>query len=127
MALHDEALPQVYPVCFQADVKSSGTLKVTDLVTFPEAYDINDNFKTFNIYYGSDFDEFSPPGPPVFNKGQTGGAAQPSGGSSVVSQATSKAAATPTRKKVAPKKTKAPKEHCERKKRRIVRRNAKGL
>lgn len=73
IAMHRPNEPQAYPVCFQANVKSSGTLRPTDTVKFPDAYNLNDNFKRFNLYWGDDFNKFVPPGPAVFNRN----AAQP--------------------------------------------------
>ena len=66
--MHRPGEPQVYPVCFQANVKSSGTLRPADTVKFPAAYNVNDDFKSFNLYWGDDFNKFTPPGPSVFDR-----------------------------------------------------------
>jgi hypothetical protein len=73
IAMHFAGDPQVYPVCVQANVKSSGTFVATDTVTFPEAYfeqSISDQFETFNVN-DSDKIAFVNPGPAVvdFSKG----------------------------------------------------------
>jgi hypothetical protein len=65
--MHDPDDPQVYPYCIQANIKSSGNVVPTDTVTFPAAYNMNDDFKHFNLYYGDDFNAFRPPGPAVWN------------------------------------------------------------
>jgi len=67
IAMHDPDDPQVYPYCIQANIKSSGNIVPTETVTFPAAYDMNDDFKHFNLYYGDDFNAFRPPGPAVWN------------------------------------------------------------
>jgi len=67
IAMHDPDDPQVYPYCIQANIKSSGNIVPTDTVTFPAAYNMNDDFKHFNLYYGDDFNAFRPPGPAVWN------------------------------------------------------------
>jgi hypothetical protein len=67
IAMHDPDDPQVYPYCIQANIKSSGNVVPTDTVTFPAAYNMNDDFKHFNLYYGDDFNAFRPPGPAVWN------------------------------------------------------------
>jgi len=67
IAMHRPNEPQPYPVCFQANVKSSGNVRPTDTVRFPAAYNQNDDFKRFNLYWGSDFNKFTPPGPAVYD------------------------------------------------------------
>lgn len=76
--MHRPNEPQVYPVCFQANVKSSGTLKPKDTVRFPDAYNLNDNFKSFNLYWGDDYNKFTPPGPAVFDRRAASPAPAPS-------------------------------------------------
>jgi hypothetical protein len=71
--MHDPDDPQVYPVCFQANLLSDGNVRPADTVTFPAAYSINEDFKSFNLYYGSDFNAFTPPGPAVYSR--SGGSA----------------------------------------------------
>lgn len=73
IAMHDPDDPQVYPVCFQANLLSDGDFRPADTVTFPAAYSINEDFKSFNLYYGSDFNAFTPPGPAVYSR--SGGSA----------------------------------------------------
>jgi hypothetical protein len=65
--MHQPNQPQVYPYCIQANIKSSGNIVPTETVTFPAAYNLNDDFRTFNLYYGDDFNAFTPPGPAVWN------------------------------------------------------------
>jgi hypothetical protein len=75
--MHGIGAPQVYPVCFQARLSGSGTAIPTDTVKFPAAYNIDDDFKTYNIYDASkDHSQFVPPGPPVY-QGGGGGAVVP--------------------------------------------------
>ncbi|WVQ94614.1 hypothetical protein IAU59_001694 [Kwoniella sp. CBS 9459] len=91
IAMHSTGAPQVYPVCFQANLISSGSVVPTDTVTFPEAYNLNDGFKTWNLYDGSDQTAFVPPGPAVYN---AGGASQPTTSAAATSAASTSAAAT---------------------------------
>ena len=65
--MHQPNQPQVYPYCIQANIKSSGNVVPTETVTFPAAYNLNDDFRSFNLYYGDDFNAFTPPGPAVWN------------------------------------------------------------
>lgn len=67
IAMHQPNQPQVYPYCIQANIKSSGNVVPTETVTFPAAYNLNDDFRSFNLYYGDDFNAFTPPGPAVWN------------------------------------------------------------
>ncbi|WVW85922.1 hypothetical protein I302_107960 [Kwoniella bestiolae CBS 10118] len=71
IAMHSTGAPQVYPVCFQANLISSGSVVPTDTVTFPAAYGLNDDFKTWNLY-GGDQSLFVPPGPAVYSGGSSG-------------------------------------------------------
>ncbi|WVF67002.1 hypothetical protein IAT40_001745 [Kwoniella sp. CBS 6097] len=89
IAMHSTGAPQVYPVCFQANLISSGSAVPTDTVTFPEAYDLNDDFKTWSLY-GGDQSAFVPPGPPVYGGGSS--APQPSASAAPSSAAPSSAA-----------------------------------
>jgi cellulase len=45
LALHQRGKPQAYPVCFQAQLAGTGTARPTDTAKFPDAYNINDEFK----------------------------------------------------------------------------------
>ena len=72
--MHSTNAPQVYPVCFQANLISSGSTVPSETVKFPAAYNINDGFKSYNIWTG-DANTFVPPGPAVYSGGSTGGAA----------------------------------------------------
>jgi hypothetical protein len=76
IALHSIGAPQVYPVCIQANLVSSGSTVPTDTVKFPEAYNTNDMFKTFNVWT-ADPATFVPPGPPVYNGGGSAPAPAP--------------------------------------------------
>lgn len=67
IAMHDPDDPQIYPYCIQANIKSSGNTVPTETVTFPDAYNLNDGFRHFNLYYGDDYNAFTPPGPAVWN------------------------------------------------------------
>lgn len=82
IAMHDPDDPQVYPYCIQANIKSSGNVVPTDTVTFPAAYNMNDDFKHFNLYYGDDFNAFRPPGPAVWNGAGTQAPSSPAPSSS---------------------------------------------
>lgn len=65
--MHSAGTPQVYPVCFQAELSGSGSAKPSDTTTFPAAYDLNDMFKTYVISDVSlDHTSFIPPGPAVY-------------------------------------------------------------
>lgn len=72
--MHEVGVPQIYPVCFQGRLASSGSAIPSETVTFPAAYNQNDDFRRFNLYWGDDFNAFTPPGPAVWN-GQGGGSA----------------------------------------------------
>jgi hypothetical protein len=88
IAMHFTNEPQVYPVCIQADVSSSGTFVPTDTVTFPAAYfeqSISNDFQTFNVHDDkSDKSAFVPPGPAVVDF-SSGGAPAPSSSAGVAS------------------------------------------
>jgi len=72
MALHSfQEGPQVYPVCFQANLKGSGKAVPKDTAKFPAAYDINPMFQKFNMWQ-DDLSTFVPPGPPVYDAGWGG-------------------------------------------------------
>ena len=80
--MHFAGDPQVYPVCVQANVKSSGTFVATDTVTFPEAYfeqSLSNQFETFNVNE-SDKIEFVNPGPAVVDFSKSGAAAPAASG-----------------------------------------------
>ncbi|WWC91508.1 uncharacterized protein L201_006454 [Kwoniella dendrophila CBS 6074] len=103
LAMHSTGAPQVYPVCFQANLISSGSVVPTETTTFPAAYKINDDFLTWNIY-GSDNTQFVPPGPAVYSGGsssspapaESSAASSPSASASVpASGSTSSAASAP--------------------------------
>ncbi|OCF43460.1 hypothetical protein I317_02760 [Kwoniella heveanensis CBS 569] len=93
IAMHSTGAPQVYPVCFQANLISSGSAVPTDTVTFPEAYNINDDFKTWSLY-GGDQTAFVPPGPPVYNGGSS--APQPSTSASAAPSSAEPSSAVPS-------------------------------
>jgi hypothetical protein len=74
--MHSAGTPQVYPVCFQAELSGSGSAKPSDTTTFPAAYDLNDMFKTYVISDVSlDHTSFIPPGPAVYGGGGSSGSA----------------------------------------------------
>lgn len=75
--MHDPTHPQLYPVCFQANLKGSGSAYPGNTVRFPDAYNMNDAFKRFNIYWQDDKDKFVPPGPAVYSGGGGGAAPAP--------------------------------------------------
>lgn len=77
IAMHSTGAPQVYPYCFQANVKGSGSAVPSDTTTFPAAYNINDDFKTWNLYNGQSPSEFKAPGPAVYGGGGSGGSPAP--------------------------------------------------
>jgi hypothetical protein len=80
--VHFSGAPQVYPVCFQADVSSSGTFVPTDTVTFPEAYhgeSLSLDYETFNVN-NSDSQKFTCPGPAVVDFSKGGGTAPAASG-----------------------------------------------
>jgi len=77
--MHFAGAPQVYPVCIQANVESSGTFVATDTVTFPEAYhseSLSLDYETFNVNQ-SDTKKFTCPGPAVVDFSSGGGTAAP--------------------------------------------------
>jgi hypothetical protein len=68
--MHSAGTPQVYPVCFQAELSGSGSAKPADTTTFPAAYDLNDMFKTYVISdVFLDHTSFTPPGPAIYGGG----------------------------------------------------------
>lgn len=70
LALHQRGKPQAYPVCFQAQLTGTGTARPTDTAKFPEAYNINDEFKNYNVFdMSQDHSQFIFPGPPVYKSG----------------------------------------------------------
>lgn len=76
IAMHSAGTPQVYPVCFQAELSGSGSAKPSDTTTFPAAYDLNDMFKTYVVSDVSlDHTSFIPPGPAVYGSGGSSGSA----------------------------------------------------
>jgi hypothetical protein len=76
IAMHSAGTPQVYPVCFQAELSGSGSAKPSDTTTFPAAYNLNDMFKTYVISDVSlDHTSFIPPGPAVYGGGGSSGSA----------------------------------------------------
>lgn len=82
--MHFAGAPQVYPVCIQANVESSGTFVATDTVTFPEAYhgeSLSLDYETFNVNQ-SDTKKFTCPGPAVVDFSSEGGTAAPAASSS---------------------------------------------
>ncbi|WRT70441.1 uncharacterized protein IL334_007439 [Kwoniella shivajii] len=91
LAMHTSGAPQVYPVCFQANLASSGSVVPTQTTAFPAAYDTNDDFKTWNIY-NEDNSQFVPPGPAVFNSAGSGSLS----GAPVSSAASTSTVAAPT-------------------------------
>ena len=76
IAMHTTGQPQVYPVCFQANLVSSGSVVPTLTTTFPEAYTINADFETWNLY-GGDQTAFVAPGPGIYSGGGTAPAPAP--------------------------------------------------
>jgi hypothetical protein len=75
--MHSTGMPQVYPVCFQANLVSSGSVVPTLTTTFPEAYKLNADFETWSLY-GGDQSLFVAPGPAVYSGGGTAPAPAPS-------------------------------------------------
>lgn len=72
--MHSQNQPQVYPVCFQAQLTGSGTAKPSDTTTFPAAYDMNDMFETYNVHdTTADHSKFVAPGPAVYGNGGSSG------------------------------------------------------
>jgi len=70
LALHQRGKPQAYPVCFQAQLTGTGTARPTDTAKFPDAYNINDEFKNYNVFdMSQDHSQFIFPGPPVYTGG----------------------------------------------------------
>lgn len=66
LAMHFINAPQVYPYCFQANLISSGSTIPKITTTFPDAYKVNTEFLTWNIWDG-DQNGFVPPGPAVYS------------------------------------------------------------
>jgi len=97
--MHFAGQPQVYPVCIQADVSSSGTFVPTDTVTFPEAYhseSLSLDYETFNVNQ-SDTQKFTCPGPAVEDfSGASGSADSVTTGAASSAAADSPAASSPT-------------------------------
>ena len=91
IAMHTTGQPQVYPVCFQANLASSGSVVPSLTTTFPDAYKLNTDFETFNIYNG-DQSAFVAPGPAVYSGGGTAPAPAPAPSASVSSAAPSASA-----------------------------------
>ena len=82
--MHFAGPPQVYPVCIQANVESSGTFVATDTVTFPEAYhseSLSLDYETFNVNQ-SDTKKFICPGPAVVDFSSGGETAAPAASAS---------------------------------------------
>jgi len=78
LALHQRGKPQAYPVCFQAQLAGTGTARPTDTAKFPDAYNINDEFKNYNVFdMSQDHSQFIFPGPPVYKGGAGAGTAAP--------------------------------------------------
>jgi len=70
LALHQRGKPQAYPVCFQAQLSGTGTARPTDTAKFPDAYNINPEFKNYNVFdMSQDHSQFIFPGPPVYGGG----------------------------------------------------------
>lgn len=92
--MHTVGEPQVYPVCFQARLASSGSTVPSDTVTFPEALNQHDDFRRFNLYYGDDFNAFHIAGPDVWN-GSGGSAPAPAPAPASSSSASALSASTP--------------------------------
>jgi len=102
IAMHSAGTPQVYPVCFQAELSGSGSAKPSDTTTFPAAYDLNDMFKTYVVSDVSlDHTAFIPPGPAVYGSGGSSGSASKDSapaagnGTGAASDAASAPASTP--------------------------------
>ena len=76
IAMHSTGSPQVYPVCFQANLASSGSVVPSLTTTFPAAYQMNTDFLTWNLY-GGDQSLFVAPGPAVYSGGGTAPAPAP--------------------------------------------------
>lgn len=89
IALHFAHEPQVYPVCFQAQVSSTGSSVPDKTVTFPEAYgteSISEDFETFDVHQDRSQEQrsaFVPPGPAVAVLGKGEALAQPTASSIV--------------------------------------------
>jgi hypothetical protein len=66
----------VYPVCFQAELRGSGSAKLSDTTSFPAAYDLDDMFRTYvRPDVSLDHASFIPPGSAVYGTGGTSGSA----------------------------------------------------
>jgi hypothetical protein len=72
IAMHTVGAPQVYPYCFQANVVGGGSAVPGDTTTFPAAYSLNEDFKTWDIYNGAAAASFVAPGPAVYGGGGGG-------------------------------------------------------
>jgi hypothetical protein len=95
IAMHSTGQPQVYPVCFQANLVSSGSVVPTLTTTFPEAYTINPDFETWNLY-GGDQTAFVAPGPAVYSGGGSAPAPAPVPSASASSAVVSSVVASST-------------------------------
>lgn len=73
VAMHIPGSPQVYPVCFQANLVSSGTGTPNETVTFPDAYaKFDQGFREIDIYWEGNPKNpaiFVPPGPRIASLG----------------------------------------------------------
>lgn len=89
IAMHYAHEPQVYPVCFQAQVSGSGSSVPDKTVTFPDAYaseSISDDFETFDVHdQKADKAAYVPPGPAVAVLAQGAGTARPAASSNAPS------------------------------------------
>jgi hypothetical protein len=69
--MHTAGDPQVYPVCFQAELTGSGRAKPSDTTTFPAAYNLNSDSLTYKVSDTTlDHSAFVPPGPAVYGSGE---------------------------------------------------------
>lgn len=71
--MHFPGEPQVYPVCFQANLVSSSSGVPSETVRFPEAYDqYSQDYKAVDVWWAENPknpDTFVPPGPQVASFG----------------------------------------------------------
>lgn len=95
IAMHYAHEPQVYPVCFQANVSGSGSSVPAETVTFPDAYSsqsISDDFETLDVHDNkADKASFVPPGPAVavLGPGSAAPSSQPSASASAIATSAS--------------------------------------
>jgi hypothetical protein len=87
--MHFDDRAEIYPVCFEANLKSSGSAVPTDTTTFPAAYE-PENYKWLD--YSVPWDsrpaaDYVPPGPAVYTGGGSASSVPPASGSSAAPDA----------------------------------------